>query len=69
MAVCLTVLLFTALLILRLGSVAHDRTEEGMEISPSLWKRCWSCGLSLGDMLPLVAIKIVVTVWQIVSQV
>ena len=68
-AVCLTVLLFTALLILRLGSVAHDRTEEGMEISPSLWKRCWSCGLSLGDMLPLVAIKIVVTVWQIVSQV
>ena len=68
-AVCLAVLLFTALLLSRLGSVAHDRTEEGMEIDPSLWKKCWSCGLSLGDMLPLVAMKIVVTVWQIVSQV
>ena len=68
-AMCLAVLLFTALLVLRLGSVAHDRTEEGMGIDPSLWKKCWSCGISLGDMLPLVAMKIVVTVWQIVSQV
>ena len=68
-AVCLVVLLFTVMLVYRLGSVAHDRTEEAMEISPSLWKKCWSCGLLLGDMLPLVAMKIVVTVWQIVSQV
>ena len=30
-AMCLAVLLFTALLVLRLGSVAHDRTEEAME--------------------------------------
>ena len=36
-AVCLVVLLFTVMLVYRLGSVAHDRTEEAMEISPSLW--------------------------------
>jgi len=68
-AVCLTVLLFTALLILRLGSVAHDRTEEGMGIDRTFWNKCWSCGAFLVNMLPSVAIKIVVTVWQIVCQV
>ena len=68
-AVYLASLVFTAMLALRLGSVANDRTEEDMEIDPSLLKKCWSCGLSLGDMLPLVAMKIVVTVWQIVPQV
>ena len=66
---CIRDRLFTAVLVFRLGSVAHDRTEEAVEIDPSLWRKCWSCGLSLVDMLPLVAMKIVVTVWQIVSQV
>ena len=68
-AVGLAVLLFAALLVSRLGNVAHSRTEEGIEMDRSLWNKCWSCGAFLVNMLPSVAIKIVVTVWQIVSQV
>ena len=67
-AVGLAVLLFAALLVSRLGSVAHSRTEEGMGIDRSLLNKCWSCGGFLFNMLS-VAIKIVVTAWQIVSQV
>ena len=68
-AVGLAVLLFAALLVSRLGSVAHSRTEEGMGIDRTFWNKCWSCGAFLVNTLPSVAIKIVVTVWQIVSQV
>ena len=68
-AVCLVILLFAALLVSRLWSVAHNRTEEGMEIDQRWWIKCWTCGSALFNMLPLVPIKIVVTVWQIVSQV
>ena len=68
-AVGLAVLLFAALLISRLGNVAHSRTEQGIEMDRSLWNKCWSCGALLVNMLPSVAVKIVVTVWQIVSQV
>lgn len=70
MALGLTVLIFAALLVSRLRIVVHNRTEEGMETDRSLWKKkCWSCGACLVNMLPLVAIKMVVTVWQIISQV
>ena len=69
-AVGLAVLLFAAMLLSRLGSVVHNQTNEGIEMDRSLCKeKCWSCGASLVNMLPLMAIKIVVTVWQIVSQV
>ena len=69
-AACLVMLLLAALLVLCLGRVVHKQTAEGMETDRRLQeKKCWSCGASLVKMLPLVAIKIVLTVWQIVSQV
>ena len=70
MALGLAVLMFAALLVSRLGIVGHNRTEEGMETDRSLWKKkCSSCGACLVNMLPFVAIKIVLTVWQIISKV
>lgn len=69
-AVGLAVSLFGALMISHLGSVAHDETEDGIGMAPSSWRqKCWSCRESVWKMLPLTAIKIVVTVWQILTQV
>ena len=70
MAVALAVLLFTGVLFSYLwSSVVHDGTEGGMEIGRRLWnKRCRSSRAFLVFMLPLRAIKIVVTVWQIISR-
>ena len=69
-AVGSAVLLFGALLASHLGSVVQDGTGEGMDMTQILWKqKCGSCGASAVKMLPLTAIKIVVTVWQIIAQV
>ena len=68
-AVGLALLLFATLLVTRLRSVVHNRSQEGVETERSMWKKCWSCGAFLVNILPLTAIKIVVTVWQILSQV
>lgn len=59
-----------ALLFARLGCVVQDATGENTGEERRSWVgRCWSCGGCLVNVLPLRAIKIVVTVWQIISQV
>lgn len=69
-AVALTALLVAALLFGHLGHVVHDEAGEEREAARGVWgKKWWSCLFSLGNMLPLTAIKIVVTVWQILYQV
>lgn len=66
LVVGLAVLLFAGALLTYLGKGVHD----GAEGDRCLWNRkCRSCRDSLGNMLPMRAIKIVVTVWQIISQV
>lgn len=69
-AVGLAVTLFAALLVSFLGSVVRDGAEEDMGIDQSFWKKkCGSCRPSVVNVLPVRAIKIVATVWQIISQV
>jgi len=69
-AVALALLLVAGLLFSYMCSTVHDETDEGMEIGRRSWKKkCLSFRSTLVNMLPLRAIKIVVTVWQIISQV
>lgn len=63
-------LLVAALLVWRLGRVANERTGDDLEVASRSWRpNRWSCHCLPAKMLPLTAIKIVVTVWQIVYQV
>lgn len=69
-AVALAVLLFFCLLFSYLWRTVHDETEEGIRRDRCIWKKnCRPCRVSLVDMLPRGAIKIVVPVWQIIYQV
>ena len=66
----LAVLLLGALLCWRLGTVDNERKEEHDVVPLSAWEqRRWSCQTLPVKILPLSAIKIVVTVWQIIHQV
>ena len=66
----LTALLITALLCFHLGNVVKDEELNDEEVAGGLRKHeCLDCHNFLVEMLPLTAIKIVVTVWQIISQV
>ena len=66
----LVLILLAALVIYSLGNVVRDGAGEDAERDERWWKqRCWYCRVSLATMLPFTAIKIVVTVWQIISQV
>ena len=63
----IAVFLLAALVLVHLGSVV--RYNNG-KMAQSSWKqKCSSCRASLVQMIPFTAIKIVVTVWQIISQV
>lgn len=73
-AVGLLMLPMAALILSHLGSVVKEGEQEGqhdnVEVAHRVWKqKLWSCQTSVVKMLPLTAIKIVVTVWQIISQV
>lgn len=69
-AVCLVVLLLVIVLLSYLGTVVHDGAQTGRDFDICLWKKkCWSCQASILKTFPLTSVKIVVTVWQIVSQV
>lgn len=68
-AVTMSVFIVSALLLSYLGRVEHDGSEQGMDTYQSLWEKCWSYPATLVKLLPHRAIKIVVTVWQIISQV
>ena len=69
-AVGLALLTFAGVLLYNLGKVSHDGAEVGIEMDQRLWqKKIWSCQASMVNMLPVRAIKITVTVWQIISQV
>lgn len=69
-AMGLVVLLLAVLLLSYLGRAEKPAAEENPEIAQRVWNlKRWFCRSSLGNMLPLTAIKIVVTVWQIISQV
>ena len=69
-ALGLVVFLLAAFLLYHLGSVAHDGAQEGMDMAPRSWKpKRWFCRVSSVKIVPRTAIKIVVTVWQIISQV
>ena len=66
-AIVVAMLLLTTFVFLHLGSVVPD---ENAEVVQSSWKRkCSSCRASIAQIVPFTAIKIVVTVWQIISQV
>ena len=66
----LVTLAAAALLFARLGGVARVREGEYMEAAPPSWRwKFCSCNGFVFDILPLTSIKIVVTVWQIISQV
>ena len=66
-AFVVALLLFTTFVFVYLGSVVPD---EGVEMGQSSWMRkCTSCRASIAEIVPSTAIKIVVTVWQIISQV
>ena len=70
MAVVLALLLSAGLLFSYLWNGVHDNTTEGVEIGRCSWKTKYrSLRASVVNILPLRAIKIVVTVWQIISQV
>ena len=65
-------LLMAALLFHQLGRAVSDAPEQGTEevARSRVWElKCSSCSAFLVNMLPLTAIKIVVTVWQMISQV
>lgn len=69
-AALVVVLLAAALVLKDLGSALKDDTGEGMDVRRGLVAR--KCSMFMGSLmkvLPLRAIKIVVVVWQIVSQV
>lgn len=84
-AVALVLLPLAALLFSHLASVVNEEGDDDpdgsvvnglggqdkdAEVAHRTWKqKCWSCQSFVVKMLPLTAIKIVVTVWQIVSQV
>lgn len=75
-AVALLVLPLAALMFYYLGSLVKEGEQEGedqdedVEVAGRAWKqKCWSWQRLVVKMLPLTAIKIVVTVWQIISQV
>ena len=64
------VLLLAANVVFLLGSVVRDGQDNNTEIVQRSWvQKCWSCRASLCKMIPATAIKISVTVWQIISQV
>lgn len=64
------VVLAAAVLLWRLGSVGMGTTGEETEVVHSCWGQDRrSCQIFSLKPLPLTAIKIVVTVWQIVYQV
>ena len=66
-AIVVAVLLLTTLVLVYIGSVVPDGNAEVVQSS---WKRrCSSCRASIAQIIPFTAIKIVVTVWQIISQV
>lgn len=73
----LVVLPMAALLFSSLGSLMkegeeeeEDEDDEDVKLAQRTWKqRYWSWQRLVVKMLPLTAIKIVVTVWQIISQV
>ena len=63
----IAVLLLATLVIAHIGSVVHDESVERVQSS---WKqKCSSSRAALVEMVPFTAIKILVTVWQIISQV
>lgn len=69
-AIGLAAFIVAALVLANLGTVDGDGLEADPEAARTSWvQTCWSCQRSLVQMLPLKAIKIVVTVWQILSQV
>lgn len=75
-AVALAVLPLAALVFSYLGGLVREGEEENnnqdedVEVTGRAWKqKCWSWQRLVVKMLPLTAIKIVVTVWQIISQV
>lgn len=64
------VLLVAALLFAYLGRVVRDGDGEDTAAARRSWRqKCCSCQSCLVKVLPLRAIKIVVIVWQIISQV
>ena len=66
-AIVVAMLLLTTLALVHLGSVVPDGNAEVVQSS---WKRkCLSCRASIAQIIPFTAVKIVVTVWQIISQV
>ena len=66
-AIFIALLLLITIVLVHLGSVVSD---ESVEMGQSSWMRkCLSCRASIAQFLPFTAIKIVVTVWQIISQV
>lgn len=74
MAAAVVVLPLVILIFMHLGSVVDEGEEKGaeqnVEVAHRAWKqKCWSCRSALVNMVPLTSIKIVVTVWQIISQV
>lgn len=65
-------LVMVAQLFYYLGRVISESPNQGTDdvARDSVWERSSSsCSASLGSTLPLTAIKIVLTVWQIISQV
>lgn len=66
----LVMVVMARLLFSHLRSVAQERTEEDTDVARGFWRqKYWYCQTFLVKMLPLTAIKIVITVWQIISQV
>lgn len=66
----LAALLVSALLFAHLGSVVGEVSREETGAARRSWsRRCWSCQSFVVKILPRPAIKIVLTVWQIISQV
>lgn len=63
-------LLITALLSSYLGRVVEDRGGDDLDVARGCREhKCFDWQNFVVEMLPLTAIKIVVTVWQIISQV
>ena len=66
-AFVIALILLTTIVFGHLGSVVPDeRVEMGQS---SRMRRFSSCRASIAQIIPFTAIKIVVTVWQIISQV
>lgn len=66
----LSFIVIVGLLFSHLRSVVHEGSEQDTGVARGFWRqKHWYCQTFLVKMLPLTAIKIVVTVWQIISQV